>query len=482
MPRMNILNTVEREAFDSPPMFDSVERKHYFDFPTELRRLAGNLRTPIHPRVPVERRLFKAAKRFFPPRTFHHKDIEYVSRQLGLMDLRFDFARHSARIRQLHEIRIRRFYSFQIFDRTASRLLLQEIAEMVHSQVRPKVIFWRCVDILTREKIEVPSYTRLTKLILSAISRRSQELATIIAHTLTEDTRNVLDNLLAQEPVEGQDTPGRTSPYKLTLMKKLSQSTKPSKVKERVADLDLVKGLHLQLSRALQALALKPEGIRYYAYKVIRSKIFQLIRRNDADRYLHLLAFIAHQYYRLEDNLVDTLLASLRSFHNGAIGEHKEECYARREQQQQALQTLLSGLERGLVGTLTTIGSITEDRALSDAEKVTRIRALLATPETRRLLDKDPRAELKMSLVNELDKDDYYKILEAKSIWIQNRVSSILKALTFQGEPGARKLVDAIEHFKEKDGAVDKSAPTGFLGPRGKDSRCQGRQVLRLPL
>jgi hypothetical protein len=45
---MNILNTMEREAFDSPPMFHNVERKHYFDFPTELRRLSGNPRTPIH--------------------------------------------------------------------------------------------------------------------------------------------------------------------------------------------------------------------------------------------------------------------------------------------------------------------------------------------------------------------------------------------------------------------------------------------------
>ena len=83
--------------------------------------------------------------------------------------------------------------------------------------------------------------------------------------------------------------------------------------------MDLVKRLHLQLSRALRVLALKPEGIRYYADNVIRLKVFQLIRRNDPDRYLHLLAFIAHQYYRLQDNLVDTLLASLRSFQNGAI-------------------------------------------------------------------------------------------------------------------------------------------------------------------
>src|SRR5271166_906835 len=374
---MNILNAVEREAFDSPPVFNSFQRKQYFDFPSKLRRFAADLRR--------------------------------------------------------------------------------------RSQVKPKVVFWRCVDVLVREKIEVPSYTRLTKLILGAISRRSQELAAIVEQTLTQDVRALLESLLAQEPLEGTSVPGKTSAYRLTLMKKLSQSTKPSKVKERVADLDLVQGLYRQLGPALQALALKPGGIQCYAHSVIRSEIFQLTRRDEPDRYLHLIAFIAHQYYRLQDNLVDVLLASLRSFQNGAIREHKEQCYACREQQNESLSALLGGLERGLVGTLTSIGSITEDRALSDAEKVTRIRALLAQRETRRLLEKDPFAELKASLVSELDDDEYYKILESKSVWIQNRVSPILNALTFQGEPGVRKLVDAIEHFKEKDGAVDKSAPAGFL-------------------
>src|SRR5271169_1635418 len=166
-----------------------------------------------------------------------------------------------------------------------------------------------------------------------------------------------------------------------------------------------------------------PGGIRYYAESVLRSEIFQFTRRDDPDRYLHVIAFIAHQFYRLQDNLVEVLLTSLRSFQNGAI----------REQQHEVLKTLLGGLERGLVGTLTSIGSITEDQALSDTEKVTRIRALLATRETRRLLEEDPVAELKASLVSELDEDDYYKILELKSVWIQNRVSPILKALIFQG-------------------------------------------------
>jgi hypothetical protein len=76
-----------------------------------------------------------------------------------------------------------------------------------------------------------------------------------------------------------------------------------------VADLDLVRGLYHQLSPALQAIALKPGGIQYHAHSVIRSEIFQLTRRGDPERYLHLLAFIAHQYYRLQDKLVDVLLA-----------------------------------------------------------------------------------------------------------------------------------------------------------------------------
>ena len=465
MPRMNFLNTVERESFDSPPVFNSLQRKQYFDFPTKLRRIAETFRNPTH-RLGflLSAGYFKAAKRFFSPRAFHPRDVEYVARQLEPVAPRGGFAHYHPRTQQRHQSTIRAFYGFRAFDSEGSRLLLQEIIGLVHSQVKPKVMFWRCVDVLVREKIEVPGYTRLTKLILGAISRRNQQLASIIEHTLTQDVRALLESLLTQEAVEGKDTPGKTSAYKLTLMKRLSQSTMPSKVKERVADLDLVRCLYHQFRPALQALALKPGGILYYAYSVLRSEVFQLTRRDDPDRYLHLLAFIAHQYYRLQDNLVDVLLASLRSFHHGARREHKEQCYARREQQNEALKALLSRLERGLVGTLATIGSITEDRALGDAEKVIRIRALLALRETRRLLEEeDPVAELKASLVSELDEDDYYKILESKSVRIQNRVSPIPKALAFQGDPGARRLVDAIEHFKEKDGAVDKSAPTGFL-------------------
>ena len=37
VPRMKILNSVKCGVFDSPPMFNSAERKRCFDFPAVLR-------------------------------------------------------------------------------------------------------------------------------------------------------------------------------------------------------------------------------------------------------------------------------------------------------------------------------------------------------------------------------------------------------------------------------------------------------------
>lgn len=464
MPRMNILNSVEREAFESPPVFNSVQRKQYFDFPSALQRLAAGLRSATHQLgFLLSGGYFKAAKRFFPPSMFRLRDIEYVAHALGRSDPTFDPADYSDRTRERHECMIREFYGFRAFDEDACQLLLEEIAGMVRAQIKPKLMLWRCVDALVREKIELPSYTRLTKIILGAVNHRQKELTTVIEDILADSTRALLDTLLTQEPIDGGVAPGKTSAYKLTLMKKLSQSTKPSKVKERVADLDLIRDLFQQLEPVLQALALNHDGIRYYAHSVIKSEIFQISRRDDPDRYLHLIAFIAHQYYRLQDNLVDVLLQSLQSFQNSALRAHKEQCYARRAQRNESLKALVACLDQGLLGTLATIGTITEDAALSDTEKVQHIRALLAARAAKRLLEKDNLAGLKEVLVTELSEDDYYGILEERSVRAQNRVSPILKALTFLGEPSAREVQAAIDHFKGKDGAIDKAAPVKFL-------------------
>ena len=48
MSRMKILNAVEKEQFESPPVFNSVQRKQYFDFSSDLLTLAQDLQTPTN--------------------------------------------------------------------------------------------------------------------------------------------------------------------------------------------------------------------------------------------------------------------------------------------------------------------------------------------------------------------------------------------------------------------------------------------------
>jgi hypothetical protein len=60
---------------------------------------------------------------------------------------------------------------------------------------------------------------------------------------------------------------------------------------------------------------------------VLKSRIFQVSRRAEDDRHLHLVCFITHQFLRLHDALIDVLLLSVQSTLNACEREHKERYY-----------------------------------------------------------------------------------------------------------------------------------------------------------
>lgn len=464
MPRMKILNNVERGVFESPPMFNSAERKRCFDFPAPIQELATRLRTTTNQLVfLLSCGYFKATKRFYPVQSFHRRDLTYVAERTAIALETANLADYDKQTMARHQAAILDFYGFRAFKPHGRALLGAEIARLVKSHLKPKLIFSRAIEVLVREKVEVPGYFPLAALILTTVNEHNRHLTAAVEALLTPDTRVLLDALLLQETTDGASPPGKTVAYRLTSMKKLSQSTKPSKVKERVADLQLVEARFRLLKPVLDHLSLGQDGIRYYAYGVIKAEIFQLTRRAEQERYLHLIAFIAHQYYRLHDNLVDVLLNSLQAFQNSALREHKDQCYVRREQRNESLKTLVGYLDPGVLEILARIGIVIKERTLTDTEKVQRIGTLLADNQATKSLDLDQLVELKTALVTELSEDDYYLILSAKSVRMQNRVSPILKAVTFLAEPNARDLQNAIAHFKHKDGAIDKTAPVDFL-------------------
>ncbi len=367
---MKILDPLEQEAFDRPPAFNAAERKQFFDLPMALWDIAYSLRTPLSQiGFVLACGYFKTAKRFFKPDDFHQRDIEYVARQLDSCATDFIPQGYEPRLRQRHANQILNFYGYKRFTKEAEQALVIEINIMIRDQLKPKLVFWRCVDVLIRKNIQIPKAYQLSVLILRALNARKKELSELIDQALTPETRDLLDGLFMRE---GEDQYAR---YKLTLLKKRSQSTAPTQIKERAADLLYLAQLHTSLAPLLPVLNLGHEGIHYFANSVIKSDIFQLSQRAPQDRYIHVVSFIVHQYYRLQDNLVDTFLTTVRSFHNTVQRLHKEWCYEQHKAQQQALKSLTETVDTHVFTLLQTIQEISHDPQIDDSDTLGKLLA-----------------------------------------------------------------------------------------------------------
>ena len=336
----------------SPPIFNSAERKRCFDFPAPLQEIATSLRTSTNSLVfLLSCGYFKATKRFYPVPTFHRRDLGYVSDRIAAAQETIDLADYPRQTMARHQAAILEFYGFRTFKPNGRALLAAEIARLVQSHLKPKLIFSRAFEVLVRDKIEVPGYFPLAALILTAINQHNRRLTATVEALLTPESRALLDALLLQENAEegaaGENRRLQTDLDEEAVAIDQALEGERTRCRSEVGD----ERFRL-LKPVLDHLNLGPDGIQYYAYGVIKAQIFQLTRRGAHERYLHLTAFIAHQYYRLHDNLVDVLLSSLQSFQNSAQREHKDQCYVRREQRNDSLKTLVGFLDHGVLETL----------------------------------------------------------------------------------------------------------------------------------
>lgn len=452
MPRMRILSTQEQEDFDCPPVFGHAERKRMFSLPKSLLETARGLRT-LNSQIGflLMCGYFRASKRFFLPRDFHERDIEFIAGLLHLSASDFEPDSYTETTRLRHQRKVLDFYGFRLFDAAAEQLVKTEIATMVRSQLKPKLIFERCLDRLIQHRMTLPNSYFLTDRIREGLKQRRHELNRLVDAHLLPDTRQLLDDLF------GMGQGGNR--YRLTLLKKLSQSTRPTKIKEAVADFQTLSELYRQFADVLPVLELGTEGIRFYAGSVLKSRMFQLNRRADSDRYVHAIAFITHQLYRLQDNLVDVWLNVVRSFQNTASREHKEHIFLQRKEANTKILDLLDRLDTDIVGLIRQVRQLADNEALSDHAKVEQIRSLLSMSPEKAI------EAIRDDLAQSQSDSTYYDRLESRSLRLQNRLNPILKAVSFQTCDDDDPLLAAIAHFKAVDGAVSQNASLGFLEP-----------------
>ena len=382
MAHIKILDASEQEVFDSPPVLTGIDRKRFLDLSVGVKKIVDSLRTPTNKVCfLVALGYFKASNRF-TARQFYDADVAYVAKKLDIPLKNIEVSEYDKESYQRHKRLILDFLGFQEFDAQARKSIAIEISTMVRSQKRPKLILVNVLEILIHQKIAIPPYNTLYTLIINQLQEHKQELILVIENQLPKSLQKLLDELLEQ----GENKSQNLQRYKLTLLKRFSQSTRPSKIKNTVSDVSTLGSLYSKLESTVEALNLSHEGLRYYAQIVIKTKIFQLIRKSSEDRYLHLIAFVAHQFFKGQD----ILLSVTQNAINIAQRERKEKYFQDRLERKRSVKRLLGTVEKGITNPLEKIESIAFTKDCPDEEKVKLIQKIfLETKDNRGIANEE---------------------------------------------------------------------------------------------
>lgn len=130
MARMKIFNTLEEEAFESPPVFNSAERKQFFSLPLTLLDSMMNLRTPTNKVCfLLSAGYFKARRKFFGWQ-FRQTDIEYIAHQINVDPVEVHINAYDRATSTRHRSIILNYFGWGSFDETAEMFIAGEIANL----------------------------------------------------------------------------------------------------------------------------------------------------------------------------------------------------------------------------------------------------------------------------------------------------------------------------------------------------------------
>jgi len=477
VPQISIFTASERKRFDSPPVFNKEERRRYFRVPVDVRKTLSGIRKQSN-RVGflIQFGYFQAAGRFFPVNRFNRRDIAYVRSVFKLESA--DLGDYSDRMAAHHRNQICVLSNWQKID-TAARDELTHLAQQyVANQDYPKRILAGLTDLCWKRQWVIPSYTDLATIITDSYNVTEQALLRDVVRVLGPHHIEKLEALLT--PIQQKTGSGTAAP--LTMLKRLDHSLQAGAIRRTTETLALFRDHYLEIAPALDRLTLSDKATDYYATWLTKADYQQLSQfPNRHKAYLHLLAFIKHQFYKRQDHAIDILLKSVtatRSFIQRKLSLQDQMKLKERNATIEALlkaQLTASQFANGVV-------AITKSAVATPNEKYYKIEAMvedfLALQDP---VDVDRLAALDTDLQRTLKNGAFYDLLCASSLKLQRRLSDLVKTVLFDEQSSYPEILDAINHFKDTDGRIGTNPPSAFLTTQDHDA-VYGENGISTPL
>ena len=467
MSNIKILTPTEIRNYETPPNFDSFQRKVFFTLPISLTKEVESLRASSGKiAFVVQAGYFRSSQRFFG-NNFYQSDIAFVAGRLDLsVPKSLEIPKQTlARHRQT----IAEFYGFRSLSKNDKEQLVVETADLVKQFHRPAEVFRQMIKKLNSRKFVLPGYDFLATMISREIFQRKLALSQIIKETLTTEQKQLLDSLLEKEELTSEviidsdlelDTEKSESfRAKITLLKNPSQSLKPAAIKSNLNDWKVLQAIYEKISVVIEKLDLSSETLRYYANAVLKSELFQISRQKDETGYLHLLAFIASQTFRYQDVVVDSFLQTVQNITNSATQELREKLFRERKESRSELRFVVQTVQMDIFQPLLGVDQIVASDKLPPDEKLSEIKTILLDfHESRQAIERQI-SEMLDNTDSSAGDSEFYNVLEQKSLTLQKRTADIIRLLRVDEKSVNQDLFKALQHFQAKDGHIEKNAP-----------------------
>lgn len=479
MAKMRILSSEELKHFENPPETTLEEKEKYFILPSWFDSIES--RNPVNSvGLILMLGYFRMTGRFFVSSKFNEKDIAYIIDNLKIPQIALNLDTFQKATYGRYKQLILEHSNVETFTEKHYSLLITEAKRITPSKLRPKQIFYHLLEYLNGLNIEIPTYHVLSNVIVKVLNEYEQTLAFKIKDGLTNDAKMLLDELL-EETVDSKTKQLKMKKYKITKLKRIEQSIKPSKIKKNTMSFESLKKIYDSITQVVTDINLSEQTVRYYASKVIRSEIFQIARRADENKYLHLICFVLHQFYNFHDALADILIKSVNNTINSTVRDQKVKYFDQRKEQHQAIIELKCLFNNEKL-TLKEIETIINADNMTDYEKVCTIKDKLSLNQTTESKIEQHFEQLEKTSKGVIEDKDYYNMLESKSRRLQLKISEILKAMVFDTKATDEKIFSAIMYYKDKDGNIDKNAPTDFLEEKDKKQLFDDNGTFRVSL
>jgi len=477
MTKIAILDSKKQKAFDAPPRLKKEDRVRYFTLTNELRHsLFNGLRLPINQLgFILQLGYFRASGQFYAAEQFHKRDINHVARTLKLTTV--DMAQYNESTRKHHRNLILVHSGWRLPSTEDNHNINNQAKWYVEQQLSPIKVLQTLVEFCWDHHIVIPSYNKFSDIISRHYNEYEDNLLLTLQRTLTLEDKARLDSWFYAPDAKAYNRPP------ITELRSINQSVSPGDIQKNVATFNSIKSAYEGFNGVMDTLALTDQANEYFATWVQKAQTFQLTSFADRHKsYLHILAYLKHQYYLRQDTLIDIFLKSTLSARSQLQRLLQKRESEQRHHRNSAIKTV-SKSNKDLTVFSNQVISIVTMAPTTEIEKVRALENLVE--EHLKSFDekKRQRIEKMEALLESLsDQGYFYDLIESQSIKLQRRVSNIVKTVEFSQRSTDRALLKAILHFKQTQGDIGQSPPLEFLTENEIEKVCTEENPLRVSL